>query len=64
VAPGFVETHIHLDKSRISHRCTIREGTLQQAIAETARAKAAFTEEDIVARGWEPQCFHPERSRF
>jgi cytosine deaminase len=50
VAPGFVETHIHLDKSRISDRCTIREGTLQEAIAETARAKGAFTEEDIVAR--------------
>jgi len=50
VAPGFVETHIHVDKSRISDRCTIREGTLQEAIAETARAKGAFTEEDIVAR--------------
>ena len=50
VAPGFVETHIHLDKSCIIDRCSIVEGTLQEAIAETARAKRAFTEEDIVAR--------------
>ena len=50
VTPGLVETHIHLDKSRISDRCTIVEGTLQEAIAETARAKQAFTEEDIVTR--------------
>src|SRR5438132_12917810 len=50
VAPGFVETHIHLDKSRISDRCTIVEGSLQEAIAETARAKRAFTQGDIVAR--------------
>ena len=27
VVPGFVETHIHLDKSHISDRCTIRHGT-------------------------------------
>src|SRR5262245_41386860 len=50
VAPGFVETHIHLDKSCIIHRCSIVEGTLQEAISETARAKRAFTEEDILAR--------------
>jgi cytosine deaminase len=50
VTPGLVETHIHLDKSRISDRCSIVAGTLQEAIAETARAKLAFTEEDIVAR--------------
>jgi cytosine/creatinine deaminase len=50
VAPGFVETHIHLDKSCIVDRCSIVEGTLQEAISETARAKRAFTEEDILAR--------------
>ena len=50
VAPGLVETHIHLDKSRITDRCTIVEGTLQEAIAETARAKRDFTQQDIVAR--------------
>jgi len=50
VLPGLVETHIHLDKSCIMDRCRIVEGTLQEAIAETARAKAAFTEDDIDAR--------------
>jgi cytosine deaminase len=49
-APGFVETHIHLDKSCIIDRCAIVEGTLKEAITETARAKRAFTEEDIYAR--------------
>lgn len=48
--PGLVETHIHLDKSCIIDRCRIVEGTLQEAIAETARAKGAFTEDDIDAR--------------
>ena len=50
VLPGLVETHIHLDKSCIIDRCRIVEGTLQEAISETARAKAAFTEADIEAR--------------
>ena len=50
VVPGFVETHIHLDKSCISERCTIREGTLAEALAETTAAKRGFTEDDIYAR--------------
>ena len=50
VLPGLVETHIHLDKSCIIDRCRIVAGTLQEAIAETARAKAAFTEHDIDTR--------------
>jgi cytosine/creatinine deaminase len=50
VVPGFVETHIHLDKSCIIDRCNIVEGTLKEAIAETARAKRVFTEGDIFER--------------
>jgi cytosine/creatinine deaminase len=50
IVPGFVETHIHLDKSCIIDRCSIVEGTLEEAIAETARAKRNFTEEDIAER--------------
>ena len=50
VAPGFVETHIHLDKSCILDRCHSREGNLEEAIAQVAAAKSAFTEEDIAQR--------------
>jgi cytosine/creatinine deaminase len=50
VVPGFVETHIHLDKSCIIDRCTIRQGTLAEAFSETTAAKRGFTEEDIYAR--------------
>jgi cytosine deaminase len=47
---GFVETHIHLDKSCISDRCACRTGTLKEAIESVAAAKLAFTEDDIYAR--------------
>ena len=50
VIPGFVETHIHLDKSCILERCRCEQGTLQEAIAAVAAAKRAFTEDDIYAR--------------
>lgn len=50
VLPGFVETHIHLDKSRVIDRCDLQEGTLVEAISETARIKRAFTEVDIETR--------------
>ena len=47
VSPGFVETHIHLDKSCIVDRCQASRGDLEEAITEVARAKAAFTAEDV-----------------
>jgi cytosine deaminase len=50
VAPKLVETHIHLDKTCIMDRCTAEEGTVAEAVAQTAAAKRAFTEEDIYAR--------------
>jgi cytosine deaminase len=50
VTAGFVETHIHLDKSCILDRCKTTEGTLAEAIAQVAAAKRAFTEADIYAR--------------
>lgn len=49
VVPGFVETHVHLDKSCILDRCSV-EGSLQDAIAAVAAAKKVFTEEDVYAR--------------
>lgn len=48
--PGFVETHIHLDKSCILDRCASSRGDLEEAIGEVAGAKRAFTAEDVHAR--------------
>jgi cytosine deaminase len=50
VSPGFVETHIHLDKSCILDRCASEKGDLAEAIAEVAKAKAKFTPEDVHKR--------------
>lgn len=47
---GFVESHIHLDKAGILGRCTICEGTLAEAVRETARAKKDFHAEDVFHR--------------
>ncbi|MCR8550532.1 amidohydrolase family protein [Salipiger sp. P9] len=48
--PGFADSHVHLDKACILDRCAICEGTLSEAIAQTAAAKAGFTAEDVYAR--------------
>jgi len=50
VAPGFIETHIHLDKSCILDRCKSEQGHLEEAIEQVAQAKKAFTEEDCYER--------------
>jgi cytosine deaminase len=51
VIPGMIETHIHLDKTCILDRCRIEEGTVAEAVRETAAAKCGFTVEDVYARG-------------
>jgi cytosine deaminase len=51
VVPGLIETHIHLDKTCILDRCRIHEGTVAEAVRETAAAKRNFTVEDVYARG-------------
>ena len=48
--PGFVDSHIHLDKACILERCTICAGTLEEAVRETANAKAGFSEQDVYQR--------------
>lgn len=48
--PGFVETHIHLDKSCILHRCSSKRGDLTEAIGEVARLKSEFTAADVAER--------------
>ena len=50
VSSGFIETHIHLDKSCIVDRCKAEKGDLDEAIGEVAKAKTAFTPEDVYAR--------------
>ena len=50
VCGGLIETHIHLDKAGIIGRCSICVGTLAEAVSETAKAKSAFTEEDVYER--------------
>lgn len=51
VSSGFVETHIHLDKSCILDRCKSARGDLDEAISEVAKAKRSFTPEDVYERG-------------
>jgi cytosine deaminase len=51
VVPGLIETHIHLDKTCILDRCRIEEGTVAEAVRETAAAKRGFTVEDTYERG-------------
>lgn len=50
VSPGFIETHIHLDKSCILDRCMAETGDLDEAIREVAAAKRLFTPEDVHRR--------------
>ena len=47
VSPGFIETHIHLDKSCLLDRCKSVKGTLEEAIGEVAKAKQNFHSEDV-----------------
>ena len=47
---GFVESHIHLDKSCILERYEPLTGTLKEAISEVSELKRTFTKEDIYAR--------------
>jgi cytosine/creatinine deaminase len=49
VLPGFVETHIHLDKSCILDRCNANAG-LAEAIAGVAALKKEFTVIDVYER--------------
>jgi cytosine/creatinine deaminase len=51
VTSGMIETHIHLDKTCILDRCRIEEGTVAEAVRETAAAKRGFTVDDVYARG-------------
>ena len=51
VLPGFVDTHIHLDKACLLGRCGHDHGSVAEAIAAVAAMKRDFTVEDVYARG-------------
>ncbi|ETS61518.1 zinc metallopeptidase [Moesziomyces aphidis] len=48
---GLCHPHIHLDKCFLLDRCTLSDGTFNEALTATADAKAHFTHDDLVARG-------------
>ncbi|MBI2176755.1 MAG: amidohydrolase family protein [Candidatus Tectomicrobia bacterium] len=50
VLPGFIESHIHLDKAFLEERRPNLSGTLRDAIAITLELKRAVTKEDIRQR--------------
>src|ERR671922_312921 len=50
VSAGFVETHIHLDKSCLLDRCNAEKGDLDEAIEQVAAVKKQFTAADVGAR--------------
>ena len=49
--PGFVDTHIHLDKACLLGRCGRNHGSVSEAIRAVAGMKKDFTVEDVYARG-------------
>ena len=50
VCAGFVETHIHLDKSCIIDRCAPEPGRQANAVPRVAAVKHTFTVEDVYQR--------------
>ncbi|PDT88924.1 amidohydrolase [Bradyrhizobium sp. Y36] len=49
--PGFVDSHIHLDKACLLDRCGHDHGSLGDAIRAVSAMKRDFTVEDVYARG-------------
>ena len=47
---GLAESHLHLDKACILERSDIEEGTLDEAVEQTEKAKEEFTEDDVYQR--------------
>ncbi len=51
--PGFVDSHIHLDKALIMDRKPNKSGTLEEALKVVSELKTTFTREDIEKRARE-----------
>lgn len=50
LSPGFVETHIHLDKTCVVDRCACEEGRAHRAMERVSSVKHTFTVEDVAER--------------
>ena len=50
VSPGLIESHIHLDKSRILDRCSPAPDRGRDHMARVSAVKPGFTVEDVYAR--------------
>lgn len=50
ISPGLIETHIHLDKSRIIDRCTPDVGRQSNRMMRVSEVKHTFTVEDVYER--------------
>lgn len=50
VSPGLIETHIHLDKSRILDRCSPSPNRGMDHMKRVSAVKSSFTVEDVYAR--------------
>jgi cytosine deaminase len=50
VCAGLIETHIHLDKTRIIDRCPPEDGRNANAVPRVAAVKHTFTESDVYHR--------------
>ena len=48
--PGLIETHIHLDKSRIIDRCALQERSKYSGVTIITPVKPAMTVEDVYTR--------------
>ena len=53
VSAGLVETHIHLDKSRIIDRCAPAAGRARDHVERVSAVKPGFTVEDVYTRAAE-----------
>jgi cytosine/creatinine deaminase len=49
--PGFVDSHIHLDKACLLGRCGHDHGSVSEAIRALSEMKKGFSVEDVYARG-------------
>lgn len=66
VLPGFIESHIHLDKAYLEERRPNLSGTLADAIAITLELKKSVTKQDIRERSERAlrQCVRHGTTRF